>query len=68
MLLSAHPEVLKKVRAEHDAVFGRDTAEALEILETDPSKLNELEYTSAVIKETLRLFPVGFGVRKAPAG
>lgn len=68
MLLSKNPEVVQKVRDEHDAVFGRNTEEALEILESTPSKLNDLEYTTAVIKETLRLFPVGFGVRTAPAG
>lgn len=67
MLLSTHPEVVQKMRAEHDAVFGKNTSEALRILEGDSSRLNELEYTSAVIKEAMRLFPVGFGVRKAPA-
>ncbi|KAH8195130.1 hypothetical protein TruAng_010713 [Truncatella angustata] len=68
MLLSKNHEVLRKLRHEHDSVFGRNTGEALEILEDNPSRLNDLEYTSAVIKETLRLFPVGFGVRKAPPG
>lgn len=68
MLLSNNPEVLQKVRAEHDAVFGRNTSQALHILVSDASKLSELEYTTAMIKETLRLFPVGFGIRKAPPG
>lgn len=68
MLLSKNPEVVQRLRNEHDAVFGRSTAETLSLLESDPSKLNDLEYTSAVIKETLRLFPVGFGIRQAPAG
>ncbi|KAK6077837.1 sterigmatocystin biosynthesis P450 monooxygenase stcS-like protein 1 [Seiridium cupressi] len=60
MLLSKNPEVVQKIRSEHNEAFGRNTAEALEILENNPTKLNDLEYTSAVIKETLRLFPVGF--------
>ncbi|KAF2993930.1 hypothetical protein E8E14_001663 [Neopestalotiopsis sp. 37M] len=68
MLLSKNPEVVQKLRDEHDAVLGKSTAETLSLLESDPSKLNDLEYTSAVIKETLRLFPVGFGIRQAPAG
>lgn len=68
MLLSKNPEVLQKLRHEHNSVFGRDLEETLETLESNPSKLSDLEYISAVIKETLRLFPVGFGVRKAPPG
>lgn len=68
MLLSKNPEVVQKLRDEHDANFGRNTKEALEILESTPIKLNDLEYTTAVIKETLRLFPVGFGIRIAPPG
>jgi cytochrome P450 len=68
MLLSKNPKIVQKIRDEHDTVFGANIAEALEILETDPSKLNDLKYTSAAIKETLRMFPVGFGIRKAPAG
>ncbi|KAI0128780.1 cytochrome P450 [Xylariales sp. AK1849] len=68
MLLSKHPEVVRKLREEHDTVFGRDLSETLENLENSPSKLNDLEYTSSVIKEGLRLFPVGFGIRRAPAG
>lgn len=68
MLLSKHPEVLQKLRGEHDTVFGKNTTDTLSTLEANPSKLNDLEYTSAVIKEGLRLFPVGFGIRQAPAG
>ncbi|KAK9781832.1 putative Cytochrome P450 [Seiridium cardinale] len=68
MLLSKNPEVVQKIRSEHNEAFGRNTAEALEILENNPTKLNDLEYTSAAIKETLRLFPVGFGIRTAPTG
>ena len=65
MLLSKHPDVLQKVRAEHDRVFDKDFDHTLELLQDAPHKISELEYTGAVIKETLRLFPVGFGVRQA---
>jgi cytochrome P450 len=68
MLLSTHPEVLQKLREEHDRVFGKDLSETLSALEDSPSKLNDLEYTNSVIKESLRLFPVGFGVKNAPRG
>ena len=65
MLLSKSPEVVKKLREEHSRVFHEDFTETLNILRDSPQKLDELEYTTAVIKETLRLFPVGFSVREA---
>ncbi|KAI1656561.1 cytochrome P450 [Daldinia decipiens] len=68
MLLSKHPEVVQKMLEEQDAVFGRDLETTMENLKESPTKLNELEYTTGVIKETMRLFPVGFGVKEAPAG
>lgn len=68
MLLSKNPEALGKLRAEHDRVFDPDFQKTLEILRDSPYTVNELEYTTGVIKEALRLFPVGFGVRQAPEG
>ncbi|KAG9231339.1 cytochrome P450 [Amylocarpus encephaloides] len=68
MLLSKSPSAITKLRAEHDLVFSPSPSETLSILSDNPSKLDELEYTTAVIRETLRLFPIGFTVRQAPAG
>jgi cytochrome P450 len=68
MLLSKNPDVVQKLREEHDEVFGSDLQQTLAIINETPYKTNELEYTTAVIKETLRLFPVGFGVRQADQG
>jgi cytochrome P450 len=65
MLLSKSPEVLAKLREEHSRVFDVSSATTIGILQRCPQKLDELEYTTAVIKETLRLFPVGFGVRES---
>ncbi len=48
-LLSFHPEVRKKLRAELDLVCGERTP----IL----SDVSELQYLQCVIKETMRLFP-----------
>ncbi|KAH8890679.1 cytochrome P450 [Thozetella sp. PMI_491] len=67
MLLSAHPEALKKMREEHDRVFSKDFDKTVEMLQQDPSLLRQLDYTKAVIDETLRLFPIGFSVRAVPS-
>jgi cytochrome P450 len=68
MLLSKNPSVVQKLREEHNRIFDSNIERTIEILRESPHKLNELDYTTAVIKETLRLFPVGFGVRVAPPG
>jgi cytochrome P450 len=67
MLLSKNPQVLQKLRGEHNKLFGDDRSTAAEALTRCPTKLNDLEYTTAVIKETLRIFPVGFALREAPS-
>lgn len=55
-LLSTNPETLKTIRKELDSVFGADVSASF-ILENQPTLINSLTYTTAVIKETLRLFP-----------
>lgn len=63
MLLSVHPEYLKPLRDEHDRVAGSTFAGAADLLTNQPQRTTELEFTTAVIKETLRLFPVGFSAK-----
>lgn len=65
ILLSLHPDAMKRLREEHDAIFDRDHEATFNMLREAPQKVGELEYTTAVIKEALRLFPVGFGGRQA---
>ncbi len=66
MMLGLHPEVLQRLRQEHDQVFAPSLTATRKILQDNPAKTNELEYTSAVIMETLRIFPVGFSIRESP--
>ncbi|KAL4751945.1 hypothetical protein BDW72DRAFT_212345 [Aspergillus terricola var. indicus] len=63
-LMSKHPEILARVRAEHDAIFGTDISTTASQLSSTPELTNRLPYTLAVIKETLRLFPPASGMRE----
>lgn len=63
MLLSTHLSSLQKIRREHDELFGRTLDEAITSLQEEPAKIKQLDYTTAVIQETLRLFSVGYPIR-----
>ena len=67
-LLSSNPNTMSRLRAEHDAVFGIDLSALPSILTSEPHLLSSLPYTTAVIKETLRLFPPGSGIRQGAPG
>lgn len=51
------PTVLAKLKEEFDAVFGTDVAAVGDILRQSPQLVNSLPYTTAVLKETLRMCP-----------
>ncbi|KAL2018588.1 hypothetical protein VTK56DRAFT_558 [Thermocarpiscus australiensis] len=68
MLLWSFPEALRKIREEHDRVFDKDFEKTLQLLREDPGRINDLHYTTAVIQETLRMFPIGMVVRQPPPG
>ncbi|KAI9697353.1 MAG: hypothetical protein M1820_007859 [Bogoriella megaspora] len=59
-MLSKHPAWLRRLRGEHDYIFGRDPVDAASRLKENPGLLNDCKLTIAFIKETLRLH--------APAG
>lgn len=67
-LLSKNPSTLAALRAEHNDILGPDPSTARSQLATAPPFLNQLPYTSAVIKETLRLFPPAGTIREGRPG
>ena len=62
-LLSKSLKDLDRIRAEHDEVFGTSRDRAPAMISEDPHILNQLPFTLAVIKETLRLFPIASSTR-----
>lgn len=63
MLLSVNPDVLRKLREEHDTVFCPGIEASYDLLQKDPNRISDLTYTTNVIKEVLRMFPVGNSIR-----
>lgn len=66
LLLSRYPEAMKKIRAEHDKVFGSDCSveHVRQTIAGDPTLMNQIPYTLAVIKEVLRIFPPAGSIRQ----
>nr|UOH28367.1 AceR [Aspergillus alliaceus] len=64
MLLHQHPNIARRVQAEHDDIFSSDRNITLQLLKTNPERLNQLVFTLAVVKETLRLFSMGVILRQ----
>ncbi|KAK4183913.1 cytochrome P450 [Podospora australis] len=67
-LLHSHPDALAKLRAEHDDIFGTDLTETADKICAQPNLVNQLPYTTAVIKESLRLFPPASAMRGGNPG
>ena len=56
-ILATHPAVLARVRAEHASILTPHISHTASVLKSNPHLLNQLPYTLAVLKETLRLYP-----------
>ena len=67
-LLSTNEDILRRIRNEHTKIFGSELAERIRRLEEEPHLLNQLPYSVAVLKETMRLFPVGSSLRGGEPG
>lgn len=67
-MLAKYPSVLRRVQEEHNYVFGPSASEANDRLRKNPSLINQLPFTLAVIKETMRMYAPSGAVRDGVAG
>ena len=67
-LLSVHPHVRSRMVEEHDGILGPSIEQAARQISEKPHLLNQLPYTVAVIKETLRLYPPASSTRNGEPG
>lgn len=67
-LLSTNPTALARIRAEHDSVFGLDLSVVPSLISEQPHLINQLPYTIAVLKESMRLFPGASSMRQGLEG
>lgn len=65
--LSIHPSCLAKIRAEHESIFGSEDPQTV-LLSRPEEALKGLVYTSACIKEALRLWPPAATARMSHDG
>lgn len=67
-LLQDNPKCLAKMRAEHEEILGKDPDNVAGLLSESPHILSSLTYTNAILKETLRLYPIAFAIRQGTPG
>lgn len=67
-LMSKNPLALRRVRAEHNSIFGSDLSQSNTSITGNPHLLNQLPFTIAIIKEAMRLFPAASSIRIGEPG
>ncbi|KAF4637481.1 hypothetical protein G7Y89_g599 [Cudoniella acicularis] len=67
-LLAKNPVAMDKIRHEHDNILGAELDAAPKVITENPQILNQLTYTFAVIKESMRLFPAASSIRQGVEG
>jgi cytochrome P450 len=67
-LLSSNPTTLRRIREEHDFIFGVDLEQTAFMIARESHLLNQVPYTLAVIKEALRLYPADSSARRGEPG
>lgn len=67
-LLSLHPHVRRRMVDELNKILGKDVGQAASRIAENPHLLNQLTYTFAIIKETLRLYPPASSTRSGEPG
>ncbi|PGH05785.1 hypothetical protein GX51_02756 [Blastomyces parvus] len=65
--INKRPDILQSLRSEHDEMLGPDPKSAYKVLQESPHKVNELRYTAAVIKESLRIHSLANTFREGSA-
>ncbi|KAI0521216.1 cytochrome P450 [Xylaria bambusicola] len=66
--VNKYDNVKEALRAEHNEVLGADPCRAADTLRSQPYKIKELRYTTAVVKETLRLHALSETFRQGTPG